>query len=189
MAIDTYQHAIGRFETRPEAESALTNLRDSGFNMDKVSVISKGDHPSQMGGVEVSDVDGHQAKEGAKAGAKAGTTIGGALGLIGGLGVLAIPGVGSIAELGVVLANTLLGSGIGAAGGTLIGALVGWGIPEDRAKYYDERLNQGDYIILVEETEPEIQRAGTALNQRGGIYDWNVYPMAGTTASRSRTAV
>ena len=44
----------------------------------------------------------------------AGAVTGGAIGLIGSLGVLAIPGVGAAAEVGFLLGNTLMGSGIGA---------------------------------------------------------------------------
>lgn len=185
----TFHHAIGRFTSQQAAESALIDLRDAGFNMDRVSVITKGDtHPSEISGVDVQNPNTHQAEEGVEAGAKAGTVTGGTLGLLGGLSVLAIPGVGPIAELGVVLASTLLGSGIGAAGGTLIGALVGWGIPEEQAQYYEQRLNEGDYIILVEESEPEIQRAGTTFNRRG-IYDWNVYNVAGINATSGATVI
>lgn len=184
MTESTYKRAIGRFITRENAEAALMNLRDSGFNMDKVSVLSRGSHDSKIAGVDVEDADGNYAKEGAKSGAKTGAVAGGAIGLIGSIGILAIPGVGPIAEVGFLLGNALLGSGIGAAGGTLFGALVGWGIPEDKAKYYDERLNQGDYIILAEESDREIQRAGVALNQYD-VHDWNVYNANPTSNSTS----
>lgn len=50
---------------------------------------------------------------------------GGLLGLIKGLAVLAIPGVGSAAAAGAILANTLVTGSIGAAIGGLGGALIG----------------------------------------------------------------
>ena len=83
-------------------------------------------------------------------------------------GVLAIPGVGAAAEVGFLLGNTLLGSGIGAAGGGLVGALIGWGVPEERANYYNDRVyNENDYLVMVEGTEAEI-RAAEAVLQEGG---------------------
>ena len=181
---NTHKHAIGRFMTRENAESALVSLKEAGFDMDKVSVISKKDNTGDIAGVDVESAEGNLAKEGAKSGAKTGAVAGGAVGLIGSIGILAIPGVGPIAEAGFLLGNALLASGIGAAGGTLVGALVGWGMPEDKAKYYDERLNNGDYLILVEESDAQLERAGTDLGQYG-IYDWNVYSAAGraTTAT------
>lgn len=72
------------------------------------------------------------------------------------------------------MANTLLGGGIGAAGGGLVGALIGWGIPEDRAKYYDELVSQGRYIVLMEGTQAEINGAEAILKNRR-IQDWGVY--------------
>ncbi|MDY7013663.1 MAG: general stress protein [Cyanobacteriota bacterium] len=179
MAINTeLRRAVGVFPTRQEAESALTQLRDAGFNMDKVSAIAKNaDGSSSVGGARVTKSTEEQAAGGAAAGAAAGGATGGVMGLIGGLGVLAIPGVGPVAEVGVILANTLLGGGIGAAGGGLLGALIGWGIPEDQARIYDERLNAGEYVILVEGTPAEIQMAETILNQRG-IRHWGVYGLS-----------
>lgn len=185
MAITEFRHAVGIFPSRQEAEHALRELRDAGFNMDKVSVVARdAGRDDRMGGAEVSKSPGEQAAGGAAAGASAGAVTGGIMGLIGGLGVLAIPGVGPIAEVGVVLANTLLGSGLGAAGGGLVGALIGWGIPEERAQYYGDRVEQGDYVVLVEGTENEIRSAEAVLNRRG-IRDWEVYgPPAATATNR-----
>ncbi|NJL00389.1 MAG: hypothetical protein HC838_02490 [Spirulinaceae cyanobacterium RM2_2_10] len=170
-----FKRAVGLFSTRREAETSLSQLRDASFDMNKVSVIAKdADGNSSVGGAQVTSNKGDQAAGGAGAGATAGATTGGILGLVGGLGVLAIPGVGVAAEVGVILANTLLGSGIGAAGGGLAGALIGWGVPEEDAKYYDERLNAGEYVVLVEGTATEIQRAENILNQQR-VHHWGVY--------------
>ncbi|MFW6359570.1 MAG: hypothetical protein ACOC0N_10230 [Chroococcales cyanobacterium] len=175
MATDI-QRAVGIFSTRSDAEIAMQELRDAGFNMDKVSVITQHQgHADEMSGAGVHHKSrAEQAKGGAAAGATAGAATGGVIGLIGGLGVLAIPGVGPAVEAGVVLANTLIGGGIGAAGGGLIGALIGWGIPEDRAKYYNERVSAGDYLVLVEGTPSEVSMAERVLHTRG-VRDWSVY--------------
>ena len=179
MTTNELRHAIGTFVTREDAEYALRELRDAGFNMDRVSVIAKNpEQQDNIGGAEVKSAS-EQAKGGAGVGATAGAATGGLLGLIGGLGVIALPGVGAVAELGVVLANALLGSGIGAAGGGLVGALIGWGIPEDRARYYDEMLSQGKYVVLMEGTEAEINGAEAILKNRR-IQDWGIYNTMGT---------
>ena len=184
MATSTQQHqrAIGLFSTRREAETALHKLRDAGFDMNKISVVAaNADGTQDMAGARVEHDKGEQVKGGAGAGASAGAVTGGLMGLIGGLGVLAIPGIGVAAEVGIVLANTLLGSGIGAAGGGLIGALVGFGVPEDRAKYYNDRVyTGGDYLILVDGTDQDIRNAQAVLNDYG-IRDWSVFDHPGTT--------
>lgn len=172
-------HAVGTFSTREDAEYALRELRDAGFKMDRVSVVANNpEREDSIGGKEVSTSE--QVKGGTAAGATTGAATGGLLGLIGGLGVIALPGVGIAAELGIVLANTLLGSGIGAAGGGLVGALIGWGVPEDRAQYYNEMLAQGKYVVLIEGTQAEISGAEAILKNRR-IQDWGVYGTMGTT--------
>ncbi|MBE9043484.1 hypothetical protein IQ255_03510 [Pleurocapsales cyanobacterium LEGE 10410] len=188
MATNELKHAVGTFATREDANFALRELQEAGFNMDRVSVIAKNPEPNtQMGGAEVKSAS-EQAEGGAGAGATAGAATGGLMGLIGGLGVVALPGVGAVAELGVVLANTLLGSGIGAAGGGLVGALIGWGIPEDRAKYYDEMLSQGRYVVLMEGTQAEISGAEAILKNRR-IQDWSVYGAMGANTTYPSTGM
>jgi uncharacterized membrane protein len=182
MTIGQYGRAIGVFPNRQDAEMALQELRDAGFNMDRVSVIARNkDGNNQMSGADV-NTNEEQVKGGAGAGAVAGSATGGLLGLIGGLGVLAIPGVGPVAEVGIVLANTLLGSGIGAAGGGLVGALIGWGVPEDQAQHYDDRLNQGNYVLVLEGSSEEVRRAEAILNNRG-IRDWGFYSIPGAVGN------
>lgn len=187
MATELVRRAIGIVSTRQDAQLALIELRDAGFNMDKVSIIAKDASADQLASDEVGKTSGEQATGGAKAGAAAGAATGGFLGLIGGLGVLAIPGIGPATTVGIVLADTLLGGVIGTAGGGLLGALIGWGIPEDKAKYYDERVSQGDYLVVVEGTGADVLTAEAILNNRG-IRDWGIYDSPGVTTN-PRTGV
>jgi|ERR687886_1555201 uncharacterized membrane protein len=182
MALGKIQHAIGVFSNRRDAESALTELRDAGFNMDRVSVIvTNADRDDQIGGANVTDRKGDQIEGGAASGATTGAVAGSIIGLVGSLGVLAIPGVGVATEVGVLLGNALIGGAIGAAGGALVGALVGWGVPEDRAKYYDERVAGGDYLVVVEGTAEELLRA-EGIFENHGLRDWGMYDAPATTA-------
>lgn len=190
---DQHRRAVGLFSTREEAERAMYRLRDSGFNMDRVSVIAKSGKglrdlttdqkydPSTPSTSNAADQDkADQAQGGAGAGATAGAITGGGLGLIGSLGVLAIPGVGPVAEVGIILANTLLGSGIGAAGGGLLGALIGWGVPEDRANFYNDRVNHNnEYLVVVEGTEQDIRAAELVLRENG-IREWEIFTSSKT---------
>lgn len=176
--MNNQKRAVGTFPTREDAELALIQLRDAGFNMDRISAIAKNpQHNEELGSVEVKS-SSERAKDGAETGAIMGATTGGMLGLIGSLGVLAIPGVGVATEVAVLLGNALLGTGIGAAGGSLVGALIGWGIPEEQAKYYSELLSQGSYVVLVEGTEAEISGA-EAILLNSQIRDWNIYNAPG----------
>lgn len=174
------ERAVGLFATHQAAEQAMYRLRDTGFNMDQISIVARsGDGLRDITGdgttVPPESIT-QEAQEGAGAGATTGAIAGGTIGLIGSLGILAIPGVGLVAEAGFLLGNALLGSGIGAASGGLIGALAGWGIPEDRATYYNDRVyKENEYLVLLEGTQSEIRKAEAVLRE-GGIRDWGTYP-------------
>ncbi|MEL7421126.1 MAG: hypothetical protein AAGK10_21570, partial [Cyanobacteria bacterium J06555_3] len=173
MTDNNLKRAVGTFPAEQDARSALMMLRDAGFDMDKISVVAQNPTGKSMGDIEV-ESSAKRAKGGAEAGAVMGATTGGILGLIGSLSVLAIPGVGIATEAAVLLGNALLGSGVGAAGGTLVGALVGWGIPEKEAVLYKQLLSQGSYIVLVEGTEAEVNGAEAILLNHQ-LNNWNVY--------------
>lgn len=79
-----------------------------------------------------------------------GSFIGGLFGILGGAGLLFIPGVGSVMVAGGlvgVLAEWIEGMIIGGAGaagaGGLVGALVGLGIPKEKAIKYETAIKAG----------------------------------------------
>lgn len=180
MVINARRRAVGAFSHRRDVERALQELKASGFPMDRVSVIAKdADYKDDVAGTEVRERVGDKADEGATVGAVSGGVLGGLTGLLVGLGTLAIPGIGPIMLAGATattLATTLAGAGIGAAAGGLLGALIGLGIPEERAKVYNERVERGHYLVIIEGTESEIASAQAILNRYGieefGIYDY-----------------
>jgi uncharacterized membrane protein len=146
MTIGQDRRGIGVFSTKQDAEFALNALRDSGFPMDKVSMIAKDDGDESTRGTDLNKKPGHEVVKGAEVGAFTGTVLGLLAGLVVGVSTLTIPGIGTVVVAGTILetlATTLAGAGIGAASGSLVGALTGWGIPGDRAKVYSERLTQG----------------------------------------------
>lgn len=172
------RRAIGTFPSRRAAENALHELKDSGFNMDHVSVIAKdSDGKGDIAGAGVHDRADNKADDGAKVGAVSGGAVGGLTGLLVGIGALAIPGIGPIMLAGAAataLATTAAGGAIGAAAGGLLGGLVGLGVPEDRAKNYNDRVSAGEYLVIVDGAEAEIAKAQTVLSRRD-IQDWGIY--------------
>ncbi|BAU14402.1 signal transduction histidine kinase, LytS [Leptolyngbya sp. NIES-3755] len=193
-SMNSNRRAVGVFSNRRDAENALHELKASGFDMNRVSVITRDAHGNQeIEGAEVTKKIGNKADEGAGAGALSGGALGGLTGLLVGLGTLAIPGIGPVmlaGEVATALATTAAGAAIGAASGGLIGGLVGLGIPEKEAKAYSDRVHQGDYLVIVDGTDEEIRRAETALNHANGLQDWATYdhPNAGVTASAPTTS-
>jgi hypothetical protein len=193
MVMQYHKRAVGTFANYQTAEMALHELRDSGFAMDRVSVVGKDvdRHPvttgvDPMAGADVSDrlstkteqvSRETQADEGVKTGAIAGGTLGGLTGLLVGLGAVAIPGIGPVmlgGALATALATTLSGGAIGAAAGGIGGGLIGLGIPEERARGYSDRVTRGEYLVMVEGSDAEIARAESILSHRG-IQDWGIY--------------
>lgn len=187
MVFERNRRAVGVFSNQQDLSNALHELRDAGFPMDKVSVISKDTRTNEIAGSDVRDPDDNKADDGAKKGAIAGGTLGGLTGLLVGLGALAIPGIGPVMLAGATataIATTLSGTAIGAAAGGLIGALIGLGIPEDRARVYSDRVSHGDHLVIVDGTDDDIRRAEAILSRRG-IQEWGIYDYdAGADTSR-----
>lgn len=180
------RRATGTFSSHRDAESALGELRNSGFNMDQISIIGNNvNDNSDMAGAQkgehLNDLDDNdrdnKVGEGATTGAASGGAVGGLTGLLVGLGLVAIPGVGPVMLAGAAataLATTLTGGAIGAAAGSLVGGLVGLGIPKDRAKVYSDRVDRGDYLVMVDGSDQEIRQA-EAIFQRHNIHEWGIY--------------
>ena len=96
-----------------------------------------------------------------------GAVLGGALGLLAGIGALAIPGVGPLIAAGPIMA-TLAGLGVGGAVGGVTGALIGLGIPEYEAKRYEGRIKEGGILLSVHcDTSDQIKRAKDIMKVAG----------------------
>ena len=105
--------------------------------------------------------------EGGATGATVGGIIGGSLGLLAGIGALAIPGFGPFIAAGPILA-ALSGSAIGGSLGLFTGYLVGLGIPEFEAKKFEKAVKDGNILVCVHtETSDEVSRAKTIFKKDG----------------------
>jgi hypothetical protein len=201
MTVDQLRRAVGVFERYEDAEAAFHHLQQAGFSLNNLSIIAP-DLPQSRNSSEIAmnshrtmgdaaasrvspshtpDATGTLAGEGAATGAVTGGTVGGFIGLLQALAALSIPGIGPVLVGGTVatiLLNTLAGGAIGAAAGGLVGALAGLGIPEERATIYNERLSRGHYLLIVEGSVYEIERAEEILTGRG-IQEWGIYHLPG----------
>jgi len=181
MVIERHKRAVGVFPSSNDAQQALQELTDSGFPIERISVLARDGDGSDIIPVDTDALDKSNTKvdEGARIGALSGGALGGLTGLLVGLGTLAIPGIGPImlaGSLATALATTIAGAGLGAAAGGLIGSLIGLGVPEERARVYHDRVQKGDYLVIIDGTDGEIARAQTILHQWNveefGIYDF-----------------
>lgn len=172
MADTQDKHAIGVFSSRNIAQQALKELRDTGFPMNKISVLTKDSAADEKHSSDKSELT-RTRSEGVASGASAGAATGGLLALAGGIAALLVPGIGLALAAESVL-TVLLGSAAVAAAGGLLGALEGWYIPEKQAKFYNDRVSQGDYLVTLEGTESEIRQAEKILS-RWGIQEWQIF--------------
>lgn len=142
-----HETTIGVFATREAADRAVADLKKAGYSDDQIGMVGK----DARGNTVKIDTDGKtHAGEGMAIGAAAGAATGAALGV----GILAgvLPVVGPVLALGT-LGTVLLNAAGGAAAAGLAGALIGWGIPEDDAKYYEGEVKAGRYLVTVDRDE------------------------------------
>ncbi len=156
--------AFAIFPTRAAAESAVDRLIAAGFSNQDVSVLMADNDSAR----EFATEKNTKAPEGTTTGVGVGGVVGGTLGLLAGIGALAIPGVGPLIAAGPIM-GALAGLGVGGAVGGLVGALIGLGIPEYEAKRYEGRVKDGGILVSVHcDSSDEVSRAKDVLKQAGG---------------------
>jgi Protein of unknown function (DUF3341) len=154
---------VGIYSTRESVERAIDTLVTSGFQSSDISVLL----PGNLASMAIGTQKGTKVPEEAAAGAGSGAVLGGTLGLLAGIGALAIPGVGSLIAAGPIM-SALAVMGIGGAVGGVAGALVGMGIPEYEAKSYEGRLQKGGILLSAHcDTSEEIKRAKEIMERTG----------------------
>jgi hypothetical protein len=154
---------FGIYKTVGLAERAVDRISAGGFSQNNISVLL----PDNQSTKEIAHEKSTKAPEGTATGVTAGGFVGGTLGLLAGIGALAIPGLGPFIAAGPIMA-ALAGLGVGGAVGGLIGALVGMGIPEYEAKRYEGRLKNGGVLLSVHcDSSGEISRAKELLTGTG----------------------
>ncbi len=154
---------FGIYKQRLDAEEAVDRIAAAGFEYNDISVLL----PDAQSSKEFAHEKNTKAPEGTATGATAGGVVGGTLGLLAGIGALAIPGLGPFIAAGPIV-GALAGAGAGGAVGGIIGALVGMGIPEYEAKRYENRIKDGGVLLSVHcDTSEEIDRAKECLKRTG----------------------
>jgi hypothetical protein len=175
MIIKQHRRAIGVFPSREAAGQAIDQLIFSGFPIEKVFLVGQDvATEGQFLDAEYLYALVEQAHAGSlpssalglKKGLVVGNAIGSLAGIFLGLGILALPAVGTVLVVPAI-AFTLLSSGVCTAAGGVIGALIGLGMTEKQARAYSERIALGDSLVIVDGTFEEIHRAIEILNERG----------------------
>jgi hypothetical protein len=154
---------FGIYKTDVLAEHAVDTMIAAGFASSDISVLLADTRSTK----EFAHEKATKAPEGTAVGVTTGGIVGGTLGVLAGIGALAIPGVGPFIAAGPIMAG-LAGLGVGGVVGGLVGALVGMGIPEYEAKRYEGLVKDGGTLLSVHcDTAEEISRAKDMLKATG----------------------
>jgi len=177
MAVATCSTVVGVFPDRQKADMAIDDLYDAGFRSSEIGVMVRdpaghvhnkvtgtGDRLADDTTVDTK-VDAENAGEGAMTGAITGAGIGGLIGLGVLSGVIPVVGPALMAgTLGVIASNALGGAAL--AG--LAGAMIGWGIPEEDARYYESEIGAGKVLVTVTSSD-RCDEARSILRSHGGV--------------------
>jgi len=166
-------------KTQTQAEAIVDQLKMSGFSYDDISVL----FPDKQGSKDFAHEHHTKAPEGAATGAGAGGVVGGTLGLLAGIGALAIPGVGPFIAAGPIMA-ALSGAAVGATVGGIAGALIGLGIPEFEAKRYEGKIQKGNILISVHTEDSNEAARAKEIFEQNNAEDISSTKEAGVKASR-----
>src|SRR2546421_295125 len=143
---------------------ALIKDRELSTTAKNIKVVTANGQVTLRGPVKSAQ---EKAKIGQLAKSAAGGATGGVIGLLAGIGALAIPGVGPFIAAGPIMA-ALSGAAVGGVTGGVVGGLIGLGIPEIEAKRYEEKLKNGNYLIAVHTDESEeVDRAKRVFKAAG----------------------
>ncbi len=158
---------VGVFTTRKDAEDVTYQLRNEGYDLDNVSIISR-DGTSTTSSESYND-DARATNDNISDGVTAGSVLGGVAGLLIGAGTFAVPGLGVIAAAG-----PLAGLISGAVTGGIVGALVDLGLPENESKQYADDIKTGKVFLSITTDDENIDSIQSILNNYGAS-QVNVY--------------
>lgn len=157
-------YIVGLFTDSQQAGEAVSQLNAAGYTSD-ISVLAKDwDHQRAKT---------HTVKIGAaatRAGAISGAVVGGMAGLIGALSSAIVPGVGDFVLTGSVLLTWLLaGTVTGALAGSILGAFIDTGIPDEAVRQYEEAVHRGEVLVLVRISHRDELKVVEILNTYGAV--------------------
>src|SRR5579864_7006894 len=172
---------VAVYNTDQNAQIAVNELRLSGFDMKKLSIIGREVQTEQdvIGYYNAGDRTTYWGKQGAFWGALGGLLLGAAFFLVPGVGPVLIAG-----PLAAYIASAVEGAVV-VGGLSAIGAgLFSLGIPKDSILKYETAIKAGQYLVVVHGTADEAARATSTLSalKPAGLTDHVLEPSAQAVA-------
>lgn len=142
------------YDTYDDASLAVADLERNGIPRSEISIIAN----NSEGWYSEKPVSN------TRAGADIGAAVGGALGLLAGVGLLAIPGLGPVVAAGWA-ASTIAGAVAGGVAGGVIGALTEAGVSREDAEIYAEGVRRGGTIVIARVPDADYARCEAILDR------------------------
>jgi hypothetical protein len=183
MATATTSTIVSLFESRTAAERAVSALVGAGYDRDQLSIVTS-DPRTGPATADTPDL-GPRQNVGSGLDAGTGAAIGGIAGFIGGIVALAIPGIGPIIAAGPLAAG-IMGAGIGAATGGVVGALKTHGVPEEDASRFSAAIARGRVMVTAHVPSNRVDDVADLLDRHGAIdVDETAEHVTGGAAART----
>lgn len=163
-AITQQRVVIGTFPSREAAGVVLDRLILAGFPFAQVFLIGHDLTDSNSSTLAKSFGAVTGTVSGLKKGMILGNLVGGTTGLLLGMGLIALPGVGQLV-LSSAITFVLISSAVCTVAGGFSGALIGLGLTTEQAREYGLQVSKGSFLLIVEGTGQDIDRARQLLNQ------------------------
>jgi len=170
------------YDSYARATEAVSNLETAGVPHGDISIVSNNSdswYSARTAGQATIDRDHNgvdDRAQGAGTGVGIGASAGGVVGLLTGLGLLAIPGVGPVVAAGW-LASLAVGAAVGGTAGGIIGALTQAGTSKEDAYMYAEGVRRGGTLVSArvadgdrDRYEAMLDRSSVNIRDRGAMW-------------------
>ncbi|MCA9200464.1 MAG: hypothetical protein KDA87_23155 [Planctomycetales bacterium] len=164
MTTETLQNnaVVATYETHTQAEEAIKQLQQAGFDMEQLSIVGRDYH------TEEHVVGYYNAGDRMKYWGKLGAFWGGIWGLLFGAAFFWVPGVGPLVVAGPLAAAIVAGleNAVVVGGLSALGAgLFSLGIPKDSVVRYETALRAGKYLLIALGTHDDVANAKAIVDQ------------------------
>ena len=158
---NTNDTTVAIYKTHAEAEAAVKELQQSGFDLKKLSIVGRDYHTDEQ------VIGYYNAGDRIKFWGKEGAFWGGIWGMLFGSAFFLVPGIGPMIVAGP-LVTWIIGALEGAAvmgGLSAIGAgLYSLGIPENSILNYETALKAGKFVLIAHGSAQEVAHARETIS-------------------------
>ena len=158
--MNKYDSVVAIYRSHPAAEAAIKRLEQSGFDMQKLSIVGRDTHTDEH------VVGYYNAGDRMKYWGGVGAFWGWIWGLLFGSALFVIPGIGPLVMAGPIVGWIVaaLESAVVLGGVSAMGAgLVSLGIPKDSIVEYETALKTDKFVLIAHGSAAEISDANEIL--------------------------